>query len=80
MLVATGAHGEAFGLLEGLNQESLGTARDGVFLAGSLLGGAPLDSIAQGTRAAQSVENYLKTGRMHVLHGIELRRRPGCRC
>ena len=71
VLLATGAGGDAFGLLEELNRESLGTGHNGVFLAGSLLGGAPLDSIMQGVRAAQSIENYLKTGRMHVLHGIE---------
>lgn len=71
VLVATGADGDTFGLFEDLNRESLGTARDGVFLAGSLLGAGPLQSIEQGVRAAQSIENYLKTGRMHVMQGIE---------
>ena len=71
VLIATGADGDSFGLVDGLNADSLGTTRDGVFLAGSLLGGGPLDSIAQGIRVAQSIENYLKTGRMHVLQGIE---------
>jgi len=49
----------------------LGTVREGIFLGGSLLGGGPLESIEHGIRAAQSIENYLKTGRMHVLQGIE---------
>ena len=57
--------------MEGLDRDSLGTAHEGVFLGGSLLGGSPLDSIEQGIRAAQSIENYLKTARMHVMQGIE---------
>ena len=71
VLIATGEGGESFGLAGELDLATLGTARDGVFVAGSLLGGGPLGSIEQGVRAATSIENYLKTARMHVMQGLE---------
>jgi Fe-S oxidoreductase len=71
VLIATGEGGADFGLTDGLNLDSLGTARDGVFMAGSILGGSPMRSIENGSRAALSIENFLKTGRMHIMQGIE---------
>ncbi|TEB08565.1 NAD-dependent dihydropyrimidine dehydrogenase subunit PreT [Pelotomaculum schinkii] len=72
VLIATGKDGASFGLLEGLNRDSLGSAIKGIFLAGFLLGTTPMQSIEQGIRAAQSIESYLQTNRMHVMLGIDL--------
>ncbi|NTV90188.1 MAG: NAD(P)-binding protein, partial [Clostridiales bacterium] len=72
ILVATGLDGEAFGLLEEMNRDSLGSAVDGIFLAGSLLGANPIQSIENGIRAARSIESWLQTGRMHVIQGAEI--------
>ena len=64
VVVATGEGGEAFGLLEGLDPQSLGSRQPGVFVIGSLLGTTPVEDIAQGRIAAFSVEKYLKVGAM----------------
>jgi Fe-S oxidoreductase len=63
--VATGSGCNHFGLLdEGLDSQSLGTRRRGVFLGGDLLHCTPVESIEYGVRAANSIEKYLKTGLM----------------
>lgn len=72
VLFATGKDGASFGMLEGLNRVSLGSSQEGFFLAGSLLGTTPVQSIEQGIRVAQSIESYLQTKRMHVMFGIAL--------
>jgi len=74
VLIATGRNGESFGMLEGLNRDSLGSAQDGVFVAGSIIGTNPIESIENGIRVAQSIESYLHTNRMHVMLGIDLDR------
>ncbi|MCJ7834081.1 heterodisulfide reductase-related iron-sulfur binding cluster [Cuneatibacter sp. NSJ-177] len=67
--LATGAGGEAFGLLGDVERETLATSREGVFLGGSLMGGSLAEALADGLAASQLAEHYLKTGRMD-------RRRP----
>ncbi len=62
--IATGGSGADFGLLEGVNRDSLGTTKPGVFLGGGLLTDKPLEAIAHGLRAADSIEAFLKTGSM----------------
>ncbi|MGI5900942.1 MAG: pyridine nucleotide-disulfide oxidoreductase/dicluster-binding protein [Desulfitobacteriia bacterium] len=74
ILIATGQNGNDFGFREGLNRDSLGTVEEGVFLAGSLLGTSPLESIENGVRVAKSIDNFLKIKRMHVMQGIDLDR------
>ncbi len=74
VLIATGKEGESFGLLHGLNRDSLGSIKKGIFLAGSLIGATPIQSIEQGIRAAQSIESYLQTNRMHEMMGINRNR------
>jgi Fe-S oxidoreductase len=72
VLIATGKNGEDFGLLEGLNRESFGSTKDGFFVAGSILGSSPLQSIENGIRASLLIESYLKIHRMHEMEGINV--------
>ncbi|MGI5892396.1 MAG: pyridine nucleotide-disulfide oxidoreductase/dicluster-binding protein [Bacillota bacterium] len=74
IFIATGKGGSDFGLLEGLNRDSLGGNRDGIFIAGGLIGSTPLEAIENGIRASQSIESYLKTNRMHEMIGITLKK------
>lgn len=62
--IATGEGGEDFGLRAGMNPESLGSVRPGVFLGGGLLGAAPMEALAHGVRASYSLEKFLQTGAM----------------
>ena len=64
VVVATGEGGEAFGLLERVDVQSLGTKQPGVFVVGSIHGTTPVEDVAQGRIAAFSVEKYLKVGGM----------------
>ncbi|MGI6361426.1 MAG: pyridine nucleotide-disulfide oxidoreductase/dicluster-binding protein [Bacillota bacterium] len=73
VLIATGEGDEAFGLLEGFNDKSLGSTKDGFFIAGGVIGADVMSSIEQGIRVARSIENYLKVGRMHEMMGINFR-------
>lgn len=70
VLLSTGAWGNDFGLSSALNPDSLGSERAGVFLGGGLLGSDSIAAIENGIRASQSIESYLKTGRMHEMSGI----------
>lgn len=68
VLIATGRNGKNFSLKEGLNQESLGTTKDGIFLAGGAAESLnSVVSIEHGIRAAQSMESYMQIGRMHEM-------------
>ena len=67
-LIATGEGGVDFGLKEGLDTRSFGSLKNGVFLAGALLGAKPIHDIAQAMVASHSIEKYLKVGAMD---GIE---------
>ena len=62
--IGTGAGGHDFGLAAGVDRKGFGTAREGVFLGGALLGAAPVEDIAQAFTAAYSMEKYLKIGKM----------------
>ena len=65
--VATGRDGEHFGLAAGLDPVSLATKRRGVFMNGCASGRpekSVLIPLREGIRVAQSIENYLKTGKM----------------
>ncbi len=62
--IATGGSGTDFGLLASVDANSLGTARNGVFLGGGLLGADPVRSIEHGVRASHSIEKFLKVGAM----------------
>ena len=64
IFVATGKNGNSFGLLEGLDKDSLGSTRNGVFLGGSLLGVPLIESMEHGIRASYSIEKFLKVGAM----------------
>ena len=70
VLVATGACGNDFGLGCTINHESLGSERAGVFLGGELLDSNSIEAVENGIRASQSIESYLKTGRMHEMSGV----------
>lgn len=70
ILLATGAGGEDFALRQSINIESLGSERPGVFLGGGLLDSDSIAAIENGIRASQSIESYLKTGRMHEMSGL----------
>jgi len=62
--VATGVGGNDFGLRKEMNQNSLGTKKEGVFLGGSLIGATPVEAIEHGARVSQSIEKYVKVGLM----------------
>ncbi len=62
--IATGKGGNDFGLMDGLNLESLGTTMKGVFLGGGILSAAPVEAIEHGVRVSYSIEKYLQLGAM----------------
>lgn len=65
--IATGEEGEQFGLEEGFDPVSLATARQGVFMSGSTAGieeNSNLIPVREGVGVSQSIEAYLKTGKM----------------
>jgi Fe-S oxidoreductase len=62
--IATGKGGDDFSLLEGMNSESFGTVRPGVFIGGNILHTTPVEDIGQGITAAHSIEKYIKVGLM----------------
>ncbi|HHX75003.1 MAG TPA: FAD-dependent oxidoreductase [Firmicutes bacterium] len=66
--VATGAGGEAFGLLDGWNAELFTTTENKVFLGGMLTGATLMEGIAQGTLVSKIIEGYLQTGRAALSH------------
>lgn len=74
VLLATGAGGEDFGLGCTMNPESLGSEQAGVFLGGGLLGSNSIEAIENGIRASQSIESFLKTGRMHEMSGVFMKK------
>ncbi|MCL1896473.1 MAG: heterodisulfide reductase-related iron-sulfur binding cluster [Clostridiales bacterium] len=74
VLLACGPDGCDFGLLDGLDRDSLGSAEAGIFLGGGLIGSSPIESIENGIRASQSIESYLKIGRMHEMTGVSVRK------
>lgn len=68
VLIATGKGGNTFGLLPGLNRESLGSERPGIFVAGGAAGAdTKTASFEHGIRVSQSIETYLQINRMHEL-------------
>ena len=73
VLLASGSGGDDFGLLSDLNRESLGSTIDGFFLGGGIIGSTPIEAIENGIRASQSIESYLKIGRMHEMTGVNLK-------
>ena len=62
--LATGAGGEDFGLKPGWDAESGGTAEQGVFLGGELVGSSLMEGIACAPGLAQTVEIFLQLGRI----------------
>jgi len=64
VFVATGADGVTFGLRRGIDHNSFGTKKEGVFLGGSVIGATPVESIEHGVRVSHSIEKYLKVGLM----------------
>lgn len=62
--IATGAGGNDFGLSEGMDRQSFGTVREGVFIGGAVLGASPVEDLAQGDVASRSIEKYTKIGKM----------------
>lgn len=78
---ATGAGGNDFGLLPGnaVGGVPFASARQGVFLGGSLMGASTMEAIAQGLRAATLIEGYLKTGNMKSEEPFAKTKIPGNR-
>jgi len=74
VLLACGPGGNDLGLLRDMNRESLGSSEPGIFIAGGLIGSSPVESIENGVRASQSIESYLKIGRMHEMTGISIKK------
>lgn len=70
VLLATGVGGPDLGLACAMNLESLGSEQPGIFLGGGLLEANSIEAIENGIRASQSIESYLKTGRMHEMSGV----------
>jgi len=67
LYIATGRRGETFGLVGGFDPISLATAQNGVFMSGKTAGreeSSVLIPIREGIRVAQSIESFLKAGRM----------------
>lgn len=62
--VATGGGGEDFGLLKGLDGNSLGSTQTGIFVGGEILGHTPIEAIGHGIRASYSIEKFLQCGAM----------------
>jgi Fe-S oxidoreductase len=62
--VAAGTEGRRFGLDDGYDRASLATGTPGVFAGGGLFETDDVRCIENGIRAAGSIENYLKTGKM----------------
>ncbi|WP_414733022.1 pyridine nucleotide-disulfide oxidoreductase/dicluster-binding protein [Acetobacterium carbinolicum] len=67
LYIATGAGGDAFGLNQGFDPDSLGTIRNGVFISGTTMkktADSVLIPVREGIQVAQAIENYLKIGTM----------------
>jgi len=67
LYLATGAGGDSFGLMEGIDKDSgtpLASNLGGVFLGGSLLEVNTMEALSQGLKASLCIEDYLKTGLM----------------
>lgn len=62
--IATGKHGNDFGLLKSWNSKSLGTSKKGVFLGGKVTGCNDMEALMDGMIAAASIEKYIKVGKM----------------
>ncbi|MGI6492013.1 MAG: pyridine nucleotide-disulfide oxidoreductase/dicluster-binding protein [Pelotomaculum sp.] len=67
LYIATGRGGETFGLLDGFDPLSLATAKNGVFMSSKTAGrkqSSVLIPIREGVTVAQSIDSFLKTGKM----------------
>jgi Fe-S oxidoreductase len=67
LYIATGKGGEHFALMAGYDPISLATTQNGVFLSGKTAGreeSSPLIPIREGIQVSQSIEFFLKTGKM----------------
>ena len=64
--VATGKGGNSFGLLEGTEIDGIPFASriKGIFIGGSVLGADCIEALAQGLKASNAIETYLKTDNM----------------
>jgi len=64
LFIATGEGGNDFGLREGMNEQSFGTKKDGVFMGGAILGAGPVADMGQAVVASYSMDKYLKIKKM----------------
>ena len=64
--ISSGEGGTSFGLLDGYNSQTLETAKKGVFIGGSITGCDKVEALAQGLKAAASIEMWLKIGRIDI--------------
>ena len=62
VLLATGAGGESWGLLEGRDAGLSSTSDPRVFIAGEVTGAPLMEGMAEAARAARSIESFLQTG------------------
>ena len=69
VFVATGAGGDAFGLLESWDCGIYATREPRVFLGGMLTGSTAVEAIAEGAQASKSIEHYLQTGKNRRVAG-----------
>ena len=60
--IATGNNGNDFGLLQGWDNQTLGTNESRCFLGGMLAGASILESLEHGMRASKQIEKYILTG------------------
>jgi len=67
--LATGAGGEAFGLLESWDGELLTTSHPKVFMGGALCGASLMEGIAQGPALSKVLEVFLQTGKASGTYG-----------
>ena len=65
LYIATGNNGNDFGLLQGWDNQTLGTDESRCFLGGMLAGASILESLEHGMRASKQIEKYLLTGDVH---------------
>lgn len=62
--LAPGIEAKSLALLEGMDENSLGTQEKAIFIGGEVLGVTLVEAIEHGIRASFSIEKFLQTGAM----------------
>ncbi len=69
--IATGAGGDAFGLLQSWEGDLLTTSMPKVFMGGMLCGASLIEGIAQGIEVSKTIEAFLQTGKAARTYGYD---------